>query len=140
MTALANTDGQTTEEKLQNAIAGDDVQLLFKMEGSDEVFYQAVHKEGHTFEWIKNKVDEHMEAQYEDLSLFYNGRRIPEPFCIVDMNVISGSDIIVQVAEGAVVGHEALRARVLAEIAAEEAEEAANAGDTGGMPDEEEKV
>lgn len=37
-------------------------------------------------------------------------------------------------------GHEALRARVLAEIAAEEAEEAANAGDTGGMPDEEEKV
>ena len=110
------------------------------MEGSDEVFYQAVHKEGHTFEWIKNKVAEHMEAQYEDLSLFYNGRRIPEPFCIVDMNVISGSDIIVQVAEGAVVGHEALRARVLAEIAAEEAEEAANAGDTGGMPDEEEKV
>ena len=33
MSGLANTDGQTTEEKLQNAIAGDDVQLIFKMEG-----------------------------------------------------------------------------------------------------------
>ena len=33
MSSLANTDGQTTEEKLQNQIAGDDVQLIFKMEG-----------------------------------------------------------------------------------------------------------
>ena len=44
MSACANTDGQTTEEKLQNAIAGDDVELLFKMEGQDEVFFQAVYK------------------------------------------------------------------------------------------------
>ena len=109
------------------------------MEGSDEVIYQAVHKEGHTFEWIKNKLAEHMEAQYGDLSLFYNGRRIPEPFCIVDMAIPTGSDIIVQLAEGAVVGHDALREQVLAELAAEEAEEAARSGDTGGMPDEEEK-
>ena len=44
MTGLANTDGQTTEEKLQNAIAGDDVHLIFKMEGTEEVFFEATYK------------------------------------------------------------------------------------------------
>jgi len=136
MTALANTDGQTTEEKLQNAIAGDDVQLFFKMENSDEIFFQAVYKQGITFEWIKNKVAENLEAQYQDLSLYYNDRRIPEPFCLIDMSVSSGSDIIVKVAEGAVIGHEALRQQVLAEMAAEAEAEAAGTGETGG---EEEK-
>jgi len=129
MSACANTDGQTTEEKLQNAIAGDDVELLFKMEGQDEVFFQAVYKQGITFEWVKNKVAEQLEAQYADLLLFYNGRRIPEPFCLIDMGVTSGSEIIVQVAEGAVLGHDALRAQVLAELEEEEkkaAEEAQN--------------
>lgn len=72
------------------------------------------------------------------MSLFYNGRRIPEPFCIVDMGIPTGSDIIIQLAEGAVMGHDALRQQVLDEIAAE-AEEAERAGDTGGMPNEEEK-
>ena len=123
MSGLANTDGQTTEEKLQNAIAGDDVALNFKMMGSDEVFLQAVYKQGITFEWIKNKVAEHMEANYADLSLYYNDRRIPEPFCLIDMGVASGSDIFVQLAEGAVVGHDALRAQVLAEIEQEAAQE-----------------
>lgn len=99
------------------------------MEGSDEVFFQAVYKQGITFEWIKNKVAEHMEAQYNDLSLFFNERRIPEPFCLIDMGVGTGSDIIVKLAEGAVVGHDALREQVLAELA----EEAERAGDTGGM-------
>ena len=98
------------------------------MEGSDEVFFQAVYKQGITFEWIKNKVAEQMEAQYPDLSLFFNDRRIPEPFCLIDMGVGSGSEIIVKLAEGAVVGHDALRQQVLAELAAE-----AEAGDTGGM-------
>ena len=115
--------------KLQNAIAGDDVELLFKMEGQDEVFFQAVYKQGITFEWVKNKVAEQLEAQYADLLLFYNGRRIPEPFCLIDMGVASGSEIIVQVAEGAVLGHDALRAQVLAELEEEEkkaAEEAQN--------------
>lgn len=79
------------------------------MDGSDDVFFQAVYKQGITFEWIKNKVAENLEAQYGDLSLFYNGKRIPEPFCLIDMNVASGSDIIVKIAEGAVVGHDALR-------------------------------
>lgn len=120
MSGLANTDGQTTEEKLQNQIAGDDVQVFFKMEGSDEVFFEAIFKQGITFEWIKNKVAEKLEANYQDLSLYYNGRRIPEPFCLIDMGVASGSDIMVHLAEGAVVGHDALRAQVLAELEAEE--------------------
>lgn len=93
-----------------------------------------------TFEWIKNKVAEHMEAQYADLSLFFNGRRIPEPFCLIDMQVQTGSDIIVQLAEGAVVGHEALRQQVLAELEAEaEAQQqTGDTGDTGGNGGDEE--
>ena len=90
---------------------------MFIMENSTEVFFQAVYKQGITFEWIKNKVAENLEAQYGDLSLYYNDRRIPEPFCLIDMGVISGSEIIVKVAEGAVIGHEALRQQVLAELA-----------------------
>lgn len=93
------------------------------MQGSDEVFFQAIYKQGITFEWIKNKVAENMEASYQDLSLYYNDRRIPEPFCLIDMGVVNGSDIMVQLAEGAVVGHEALRAQVLAELEAEAEEE-----------------
>ena len=46
------------------------------------------------------------------------------------MGVASGSEIIVKLAEGAVVGHDALRQQVLAELAAE-----AESGDTGGMPE-----
>jgi len=92
-----------------------------------------------------------MEANYSDLSLYYNGRRIPEPFCLIDMGVSSGSDIFVQLAEGAVVGHDALREQVLREIEAEaalaqqemygeaDAEADAFGGDTGGARDEEEK-
>ena len=114
---LANTDGQTTEEKLQQAIGGDHIQLFFKMEGQDDVFYEAVFQQGVNFEWIKNKVAERLEAQYQDLSLHFNGRRIPEPFCLIDMGVTPGSLITVQLAEGAVVGYEALRAQVLAELA-----------------------
>jgi hypothetical protein len=30
MTAFANTDGKTTEEKLQDEIAGDNVMLVFR--------------------------------------------------------------------------------------------------------------
>ena len=86
------------------------------MDGSEEVFFESVYKDGITFEWVKNKVAEHLEANYADLSLFFNDRRIPEPFCLVDMGVTSGSTIVVKLAEGAVIGHEALRAQVLAEI------------------------
>lgn len=91
------------------------------MDGSDDVFFEAIYKQGITFEWVKNKVAENMEASYGDLSLFFNDRRIPEPFCLIDMNVTSGSNIIVKLAEGAVVGHEALREQVLRELEEEEA-------------------
>jgi hypothetical protein len=40
-----------------------------------------------TFEWIKNKVAEQLEANYGDLSLYLGKKRIPEPFCLVDMGI-----------------------------------------------------
>lgn len=123
MSGFANTDGKTTEEKLQAEIAGDDVLLKFVHEGQAESFFQEVFKEGVTFEWIKNKVAENMEANYNDLSLFVGERRIPEPFCPVDMKVTSGTEIIVKLAAGALTG-EARTAQIMAEIAAEEAEAA----------------
>jgi len=52
-----------------------------------------------------------------------NGKRIPEPFCLVDMGTKNGATIIVKLAEGAVVGHEALRQQVLQQIQDEENEE-----------------
>lgn len=40
MTAFANTDGKTTEEKLQDEIAGSDINLIFKMKNkSDETMF-----------------------------------------------------------------------------------------------------
>jgi hypothetical protein len=49
-----------------------------------------------------------MEANYSDLSLFLGPKRIPEPFCLVDMGITSETVIHVQIAEGALFG-EALR-------------------------------
>ena len=82
--------GMTSEAKLQNEIAGDDTLLLFTMQGSDQVFHKEVFKQGVTFEWVKNKICEKVEAQYEDVSLYLGSKRIPEPFCLVDMRVKSG--------------------------------------------------
>ena len=62
-----------------------------------------------TFEWVKNKVAEKLEANYPDLSLHLNDKRIPEPFCLVDMGITGPTTLIVQIAEGAVLGNEALR-------------------------------
>ena len=50
-----------------------------------------------------------MIARYEDLELFLNDKRIPEPFCLVDLNVQNNQVIVVRVAEGAVYGEEAVR-------------------------------
>jgi hypothetical protein len=36
MTAFANTDGKTTEEKLQDEIAGKDINLIFRMQDKPE--------------------------------------------------------------------------------------------------------
>ena len=49
-----------------------------------------------------------------------NGKRIPEPFCLCDMGTQSGATIVVKLAEGAIVGNEALRLQVLREIEEEE--------------------
>ena len=97
--------------------------MIFTKEGEDEPFWQSIFKEGVTFEWIKNKVAEEMEANYADLTLFEGERRIIEPFCPIDMGIKSGAQITVKIAEGAVLGNEELRQQVLAEIAEAEAAE-----------------
>lgn len=61
-----------------------------------------------------------MEAKYNDLSLYVGERRIPEPFCPVDMGIKTNTELVVKLAEGAVVGNEELRQQVLAELAQEE--------------------
>ena len=57
-----------------------------------------------------------LEAKYQDLLLFYNGKRIPEPFCLVDMGISTETQIEVNIAEGAEVGLDKLREKVMAEI------------------------
>ncbi len=80
-------------------------------------------KQGVTFEWVKNKVAIALEAKYNDLSLYFNDKRIPEPFSIVDLPyVVSGSIIQVEIAEGAEVGLDKLRQQVLEEIERDGAE------------------
>lgn len=106
MTAFANKDGRTTEEKLQDEIAGSEIPLVFQM--NDQTLFEAKFKQGVTFEWIKNKVAEHLEANYGDLSLFVGSKRIPEPFCLVDMGINARTVVQVKIAEGALYG-EALR-------------------------------
>lgn len=45
------------------------------------------------------------------------GKRIPEPFCLIDMGVVSGDIIEVKIAEGAVIGLDDVRKQVEKEIA-----------------------
>ena len=110
---MRDNSGLTTEEKIQQEIGGSNRQLIFKMQGESKAFHEAVFQEGVTFEWVKNKIAEKMFARYEDLSLFMNEKRIPEPFCLVDMQVQSGQVIDVQVREGAVYGEAVMRQQVL---------------------------
>ena len=58
-----------------------------------------------------------LECKYQDLLLFYNGKRIPEPFCLVDMNILTETQIEVTIAEGAQIGLDKLMEQVLADIA-----------------------
>ena len=97
---------------LQQQLQGDDVLLKFKLSSKDEVFLEQVFKQGYTFEWVKNQVALTLEAKYQDLTLFYNGKRVPEPFCLVDLRVESGSVIDVQIAEGASIGLEKLKKQI----------------------------
>ncbi len=117
---LNDKSGLTADEQIQAEFAGDDTLLLFVMDGEHEPFHKAVFKQGITFEWVKNKIADIIEARYQDLSLFQNGKRIPEPFCLCDMGTKSGTTLVVKLAEGAVVGNEALRLQVLREIEEEE--------------------
>lgn len=75
-----------------------------------------------TFEWVKNKIALKLFANYEDISLYMNEKRIPEPFCLVDLNVKSGQVIRVEIAAGAVYGEEALRQQVMKDMEDEEEE------------------
>ena len=65
---------------------------------------------------MKNKVAEKLEANYPDLTLHLGDKRIPEPFCLVDMGITGATTITVQIAEGAVLGNDALREQVLREL------------------------
>lgn len=57
-----------------------------------------------------------LEAKYSDLTLFTKGRRIPEPFCLVDMGIQSGDVIEVKIAEGAIIGLDEVRKQVAKEL------------------------
>ena len=67
---------------------------------------------------MKHKVSLRLEAKYADLTLFVKGRRIPEPFCLVDMGIQSGETIEVKIAEGAVIGLDEVRKQVQRELEA----------------------
>ena len=83
------------------------------------MFHSERFKEGVTFEWVKHKVAVKLEAKYQDLLLFHNGKRIPEPFCLVDMNILTETQLEVTIAEGAEIGLEKLREQVAKEILAD---------------------
>ena len=55
---LGNQDGKTTEEKIQDEIAGDTINLIFQRADQNEPFWSEQFKQGMTFEWVKNKVAE----------------------------------------------------------------------------------
>jgi hypothetical protein len=115
--------GLTSEAKLQNEIAGDDVLLHFVRAGTEEIFHSEVFKQGVTFEWVKNKICEKIESQYEDTSLYIGEKRIPEPFCLIDMGVKSDTHVLVTLVEGALTG-EALKQKMLDEMGEDDGEDA----------------
>ena len=110
-------EGRTTEQQLQDELAGDDVRLNFVIQGQVKPFHTEVFKQGQTYEWVKNKVAIALEAKYQDLLLYYNDKRIPEPFCLVDTpHITSDTTLEVRIAEGAVIGLDKVRATVEAEM------------------------
>ena len=48
--------------------------------------------------------------------MFYKGKRICEPFCLIDLGINKTTDIEVTIAEGAEIGLEKLREQVAKEI------------------------
>ena len=57
-----------------------------------------------------------LEAKYSDLTMFIGERRIPEPFCLVDMGVKNEDLIEVRIAEGAEIGLKKVEEEVAKEI------------------------
>ena len=53
--------------------------------------------------------------------LFYNEKRICEPFCLVDLNILQETTLEVTIAEGAEIGLDKLREQIAKEIADDEA-------------------
>ena len=107
--SLNDGSGLTADEQIQEEFGGEQTLILFVREGATQIFHEESFKQGVTFEWVKNKIANVLEARYEDVSLYFKDKRIPEPFCLVDMGVKAGDKIMVQLAAGAVVGSEALR-------------------------------
>ena len=52
------------------------------------------------------------------------GKRIPEPFCLVDMGITSGETIEVKIADGAVIGLDEVRKQVQQELQQESSDAA----------------
>merc|ERR1711935_161963 len=101
--------GLTADEKIQQEFGGEQVELVFCLEGESKPIHSEQFKSGVTFEWVKNKIAEVLFAKYQDLHLFMNEKRIPEPFCLVDMKCTSGQVIFIRFEEGAIHGEEAMR-------------------------------
>lgn len=55
--------------------------------------------------------------------LYVNGKRIPEPFCLIDMGIKSGTEIDVRVKEGAEIGLKKLEEQVRKELEAQQSSE-----------------
>jgi len=59
---LNDKSGLTADEQIQAQYGGDDTLLIFVKEGETEPFHKQSFKQGVTFEWVKGKVAEKMEA------------------------------------------------------------------------------
>ena len=101
--------GRTDEQALQDEVAGLGIELNFNIDGDAKVFHTEVFREGVTFEWVKSKVAIKLQCKYQDILLFYNGKRICEPFCLVDLGINKTTSIAVTIAEGAEIGLDKLR-------------------------------
>lgn len=55
---LNDGSGLTSEAKMQQEIGGDQVMLVFTLQGSGKPVHEAAFQSGVTFEWVKNKVAE----------------------------------------------------------------------------------
>ena len=105
----------STHLQLQEEFGGDQVNLIFVVDGEDLRFEQSFQN-GLTFEWVKNQVALKLEVPYSDVTLTHDGKPVIDPFCIVDMGLKSGAELLVQIKEGADRGFEKLRKEMADEL------------------------